>query len=312
MVADRNPAPDSRWSWVELTRLGDQLSALRLRDPAAVERVRRSLSRHGQLMAVTVFDDGVGLQIADGFKRVQAAQALGWSGLHVHVIDGAGSTAAAALVTLHQRQELTELEEGWLVRWLIREHGLSQGGIAKLMGKHKSWVSRRLMLVDSLEPTVQSDVRLGLLTPRSALSVAALPRGNQQQAAELIMNHGMTTRQAEWLVRQLRDLDSEEARRQAMEAWRPSSDASDADPSRPRPRTESELFMQDVSTLMQVGVRLEVRLLDGVIARMDIDGAAHAKATLSELSGLLVALLGVVARATEVKNEADAATLEHP
>ncbi len=259
-----------------------------------------------------VFDDGAGLQIADGFKRVHAAQALGWSGLHVHVIDADASTAAVALVTLHQRQELTELEEGWLVRWLRRKHGLSQGGIAKLMGKHKSWVSRRLMLVDSLELTVQSDLRLGLLSPRSAQSIAALPRGNQQQAAELIMNQGMTTQQAERLVRQLRDLDSDEARRQAMETWQPAPVASDADPSRPRPRTEGELLMQDVSTLMQVGVRLEVRLLDGVIARMDTDGAAHAKAASAELSGLLAALFGVLGRAIQVEDQADATTLEHP
>ncbi len=59
-----------------------------------------------------------------------------------------------------------------------------RGCIAARLGRHKSWVCRRLMLVEALDPAVQADVRLGLLMPRAAPAVGQLPRGNQPAAAE--------------------------------------------------------------------------------------------------------------------------------
>jgi len=98
---------------VDLGELGDRLSALRLCDPAALERMSRALSRHGQLTAVTAFDDGELLQVVDGFKRVHAAQRLGWRALVVCVVELSEAEATAAIRTMHQHGELTELEEGW-------------------------------------------------------------------------------------------------------------------------------------------------------------------------------------------------------
>src|ERR1019366_2128901 len=59
---------------------------------------------------------------------------------------------------LQDRRGLTELEEAWLVRSLYRDDRLGQPEIARRMSRHKSWVWRRLMLVESLEPAVQAHV----------------------------------------------------------------------------------------------------------------------------------------------------------
>ncbi len=60
------------------------------------------------------------------------------------------------------------------------------------------------MLVEALDPGVQADVRLGLIAPRAALVVSALPRGNEQQAAaRLVAQRGLTVRQAELMVDEL-------------------------------------------------------------------------------------------------------------
>ena len=305
------PSPELGSYPVDVEQLGDRLSELRLREPVAVERMRQSLSRHGQLSAVTVFDDGELLQVVDGFKRLHAAQYLGWARVRVSVVSLSEAQVPGAIVTLHQRHELTDLEEGWLVRWLYREHGLSQGAIAQQMGKHKSWVSRRLMLVESLEEVVQADVRLGLLCPRAALTVAELPRGNPQQAAELIASRGMTTRQAERLVQYLRTLESDAARQRAMPQWSDRSVAAKDPPKPARPRSEGEQLMADVATLLRVGVRVEVRLLQGRMAGLGADGREQARATLTELGALLGSLGRAIARAVETKDKLDA-TLAHP
>jgi len=172
--------------------------------------------------------------------------------------------------------------------------------VAQLVRRHKSWVSRRLLLVEGLDDAVQADVRLGLLSPRSAVAIAALPRGNQHQASVLVGKRGLTTRQTETLVRKLCELDSDEARRHRMEHG---FDDVGQPESRRAPRSDSETLRADVAKLMQLGVRLEVRLYAMQLPQQGADVVYEA---LGELAGLLDALRTVVARALALKEATDA------
>lgn len=184
--------PASEMRSVEIGSLGERLSSLRLCEAGALETVRRSLAQHGQLSAVTLFGGGEQLEILDGFKRVRAARALGLRTLLARIDNVSSVEAKLRLCELQVHRGLTELEEGWLVRSLYREDRLSQPEIAQLMSRHKSWVWRRLMLVEALAPTVQADVRLGLIVARAAVAVSRLPRGNQQAASMVVMRRGLT------------------------------------------------------------------------------------------------------------------------
>jgi ParB/RepB/Spo0J family partition protein len=190
---------------LELAQLGEQLAPLRLCDDTALEAMRRSLVAHGQLTPLVVFGAGDAYEIVDGFKRVRAARALGWTRARAHVADVGTVEAKLLIAALHDGRGLTELEEGWLVRSLYRDDHLLQPAIAQRLGRHKSWVCRRLMLVEGLDAAVQGDVRLGLLTPRAALALAALPRGNQHAAAGVVIRRGLTVRQTELMVAELLD-----------------------------------------------------------------------------------------------------------
>jgi ParB-like chromosome segregation protein Spo0J len=294
---------------VALKRLGKRLSALRLAQPAATERMRRSLDRQGQLTAVVAFDDGGKLELVDGFKRHRAAAQLGWSGLRVRVLPMQPAEAIAAIGTLHQRCGLTELEQGWMIRTLHRKHGLSQGAIGRLMSRHKSWISRRLMLVESLDEAVQADVRLGLLSPRAAVAVAALPRGNQRQAAKLVAQRGMTSRQAESMAQRLRELGSDKQREQLMGCWPDGPQRPAAKP--PRQRSEAEQLMSNIAAIKRAAVRLEVRLASRPLATLGPAPAGHVLGALSELGAVLRALDGAIARAKLVDEELNDAQLPH-
>jgi ParB-like chromosome segregation protein Spo0J len=289
---------------VPLSELGQKLSALRLRQPAADENMCRSLERHGQLTTVAAFADGEHLQLFDGFKRLRASRRLGWASLRVRTLAFDEPTATALISALHEQRGLTELEEGWIVHALCREHGLSQGVVAQWLRRHKSWVSRRLLLVEGLEQAVQGDVRLGLLAPRSALAVAALPRGNQRRAADLVIERGMTTRQAETLVRRLCELDSDQARELLMDGWPESTTTSIA---KTRPRSEREQLLADVTTLMRVGVRLEVRLLN---AAVDTSQTGVVREALTELAALVDTLGKALQRALAAQDKVDATLAE--
>jgi hypothetical protein len=42
------------------------------------------------------------------------------------------------------------LEEAWIIHALVQDDGMSQVEVAKLLGRHKSWVCRRLALIERL------------------------------------------------------------------------------------------------------------------------------------------------------------------
>ena len=285
---------------VEIATLGERLSALRLCDAEAATTVRRSLEEYGQLSAVTLFAESGRLEIIDGFKRVRAARALGWTTL-VARIDAVGSVdAKLRLRALHERRGLTELEEAWLVRSLYRDDRLSQPEIARRMSRHKSWVWRRLMLVESLDPIVQSDVRLGLLAPRAAVAVSRLPRGNQQAASTVVVRRGLTVRQTDLLVDDVLH-QPDDAAREALLARRLDGPSIGTSPG-PRPsravRNETDWMSFDILRVREIAARLEARLLATPLEVMAPAAAELISDALVHLSPVLRALEQLIATVT--------------
>lgn len=288
--------PDSETRRVPIAPLGERLSALRLCDATALAAVRRSLVQHGQLSALTLFIAGDGLEIIDGFKRVRAARALGWPTLLARIDDVGSIDAKLRLGELHDRHGLTELEEAWLVRSLYREDRVAQPEIARRMGRHKSWVWRRLMLVESLDPGVQADVRLGLIAARSAVAVSRLPRGNQQTASAVVIRRGLTVRQTDLLVAAVLE-EPDDARREALLARRLAGPAPSTPPG-PRPsratRNEADWMAADILRIHALAARLEVRLLATPLATFAPAATELMRDALARLSPVLRALDGVI------------------
>ena len=292
--------PHSETRVVQIAPLGERLSALRLCDATALATVRRSLVQHGQLSALTLFIAGDGLEIIDGFKRVRSARALGWPTLLARIDDVGSIDAKLRLRELHDRRGLTELEEAWLVRSLYREDRVAQPEIARRMGRHKSWVWRRLMLVESLDPDVQADVRLGLIAARAAVAVSRLPRGNQQTASAVVIRRGLTVRQTDLLVEEVLE-EPDDARREALLARRLAGPAPGTPPG-PRPsramRSEADWMAADILRIHALAARLEVRLLATPLATFAPAATELMRDALARLSPVLRALDGVIGSVT--------------
>lgn len=279
-----NQPPPRRASIAEL---GERLAVLRLCEAPALDAMRRSLDRHGQLTPIVAFAERDQIQTLDGFKRLRAARALGWPTVAVTIAEVAdGVDAKIRLAELHQHRGLTELEQGWLVRSLYRDDKLSQPEIARRLDRHKSWVCRRLILVEALDLAVQADVRLGLIAPRAAIALAALPRGNQVAASAVVIRRGLTVAQTERLVAELRE--QPEAARAGWIAQR--LEAAPAAPT-PRPartpRGEADGMVTDIATLVRVGARLQAQLLGTPLGAL---GAPAAEVVLDRLGALAPAL----------------------
>ena len=270
---------------VALADLGERLAALRLADAAALSAMRTSLARHGQLSPVRAFDDDGQLEVFDGFKRLRAARGLGLGQLSARVVDVDVVEATVQMRELHAGRGLTPLEEGWMVRALYRDCQLSQGAIAARLRCHKTWVCRRLMLVEALDSSVQADVRLGLL----AALVSALPRGNQTLAAGVVIRRGLTVRQTARLVRELTDAAEPAIQQAVLQRWEAQGAAAT-----PRPgcstRGVVETMARDIATIRRSAGRLQSCLVTTPLAALESGAADVVVQSLGELAGVLRAL----------------------
>ncbi len=275
---------------VSIEKLGQQLRHLRLTNAGALRQMKRSLARHGQLSALSVFcaDDGA-LEIVDGFKRAHAANELGLAELRVRVVAQNAVQAKLALPLLNGAAGLSTLEEGWLIRSLYRQDGLTQPQIGQLLCRHKSWVCRRLMLVEALDEAVQGDVRLGLLAPSAARALSRLPRDNQKTAADVVIRHGLTVSGARRLVADILQADPKSRYQLLRDLLDGQSPAPAPAPARAR-RTVAEQIVCDVASMTRLCGRLQARLLGQPMPTVGEQGVALITEALCGLQPLLDAL----------------------
>jgi ParB-like chromosome segregation protein Spo0J len=172
---------------VRLDELGHQFRRYRLRLPQAVQAMAQSLRRWGQCAPIVATLRDEKPQVLDGFTRWEAAaEVRGMTTLSVRLIDVDDRRAKAAIYGLNQTgRRPHELEEAWIVQALVREDGLSQSEVAELLGRHKSWVCRRLALLEKLCADVRQDLEVGLLSPTAAREIARLPAGNQSEVVDV-------------------------------------------------------------------------------------------------------------------------------
>jgi len=294
---------ESCWSGsVAVNELGDRLSALRLMSEPAQRAIEASLVRYGQLSPVICSREATAVSVVDGFKRLRAAVRLGWSELKVMVHESPDAGASQLLLwQSNQGNGLTDLEQAWLVRSLYREAKLTQPQIAHLFARHKSWVSRRLMLAEGLSEAVEAQLRLGLLSLTLAREVARLPRGNQEAGAKVMMRRGLSTRQAGKLVDELLMAPDEATQQQWLEGKLESCrfESESVPVKSKRQLTPGEVLLSQVASLKRSSTRLHARLLQRPLVSLGEQAQSLAVENLKELRSGLVSLCGTIEQLDE-------------
>src|SRR4051794_37120400 len=164
-----------------------------------------SLRRWGQCAPIVATVRQERPQILDGFTRREAAlQVRGMTTLAVRLVELDDRHAKAAIYGLNQTgRRPHELEEARIVQSLVRDDGLSQPEVAELLGRHKSWVCRRLALLEKLCVDVRQDLEVGLLTPTVARELARLPAGNQSEVLDVTRREALSGAELGGVVRLL-------------------------------------------------------------------------------------------------------------
>ena len=205
-----------------LDEVGEHFARYRLRSPAAERALEASLRRYGQMSPVVVFRWHDRYELVDGFKRLAAARAVREvSSLWARVIEADERSAKAAIYSLNRVSgKPSELEEAWIVHALVRDDGLPQVEVAELLGRHKSWVCRRLALIERLEEAAQAELKLGLLSPTCARQLVRLPPGNQDALLAVIRREALTVHEVAGVVDLLQRAPSRELQQYVLDAPR--------------------------------------------------------------------------------------------
>jgi ParB/RepB/Spo0J family partition protein len=187
--------------FLDLAQLGQRYRRYRLPNPDAEAAMTESFQRFGQLTPVVVCLREETYEVLDGFKRLAAARTLGLKTVTTRLLQADERVAKAAIHGLNQTGSRTqEWEEAWIIHALIREDGMTQVDVAELLCRHKSWVCRRLALVEKLADPAREDLRLGLLSTTAARSLVRLPAGHQPAVLATLHPDELTATQLDGVV----------------------------------------------------------------------------------------------------------------
>ena len=192
---------------LEILQIGTSYGRVRCLVPRQIEQMKASLTAHGQLTALVVVKRQKGLELIDGFKRHRAAEQMGWTTLRVTSMDVDEQGQWAAMLALNRASpSMSVLEEALVLREMVAM-GMTQTQIGQLLSRHKSWVSRRIGLIERLHPELVEQIREGILPPGAARRLLSLPAGNQLELATVVTHHGLGSQETELLVRLWKNAD---------------------------------------------------------------------------------------------------------
>ena len=187
---------------VAITSLDLTLAEIRIISPHRISKVKQSKGLHGQLHPIIVrpFEDHY--QVIDGLKRVYAAMELGLPVLECYILEVDLQQAKLLVLSYNRQHRSMEVwGEAMVLGDLQKHHHLNQRELSKLTGYSRCWVSRRLSLINKIDPAVVSEIKMGTLLSSQARALIKLPRGNQNEVVRVILAQKLSSRQCELLVK---------------------------------------------------------------------------------------------------------------
>jgi ParB/RepB/Spo0J family partition protein len=170
---------------LELHQLTLRYERLRKRQPAAERQLVASLAELGQQLPIVVVAEAAAANrfvLIDGYKRVRAMKRL--SRDTVRGTCWAMDEVEALLLERRLRGTREDaFDQAWLLSELRERFGWSLEELARRFHHSKSWVSRRLGLIESLPASIHEQVRAGALSAYAAMKyLLPLARANADAA----------------------------------------------------------------------------------------------------------------------------------
>lgn len=179
-------------------------------DADALEELANSIKAQGVMQPIVVRpisndqnNSVVRYEIIAGERRWRATQLAGLDTIPAVVRDvGDDAAIAMALIENIQRENLNPMEEAVAMQRLKEQYDLTHQEVADAVGKSRVTVTNLLRLI-TLTDEVRRMLERGDLEMGHARALLGLTENAQREAANNVVNKGLSVRQTEALVRNL-------------------------------------------------------------------------------------------------------------
>ena len=170
-----------------------------------IEELAASIRQHGILQPLLVRREGYEYVLVAGERRLRAAYKAGIASVPVRVVSGnENELSEMSLIENLQREDLNPIEEAQAYQDLIDRFNYTQEMIAEKVGKSRTAITNSLRLLrlgNSIKDDLfQQKISMGHARAYLGLDSPAL----QEQAHKLVLKRGLSVRQTERLVQQLK------------------------------------------------------------------------------------------------------------
>lgn len=164
-------------------------------DEEGLKELSESIKQHGIIQPLVLRRLGDKYEIIAGERRYKAATMAGLRKVPAIIsnIDD-NQSAEIALVENIQRRNLTPIEEAKSYKNLLDRGYMTQEQLAEKMGVSQSSIANKLRLLN-LVPEVQDALLQERISERHARSLLALPKEEQAEWLQKILNKRLTVRQ---------------------------------------------------------------------------------------------------------------------
>lgn len=181
-----------------------QYQPRRFFDESALEALANSIKSQGIIQPIVVrsVKGDSRFEILAGERRWRASQLAGLERIPVIFKEMSDQEAlAVALIENIQREDLNPVETAIALKRLIEEFSLTHQEVGDVIGRSRSSITNTLRLLD-LAPEVQALLSEGKLDMGHARALLSLPAKKQLVVAKQVVEHALTVRDTERLVKQ--------------------------------------------------------------------------------------------------------------
>ena len=173
-------------------------------DEKSLKDLAESIDNFGIIQPLTIRPKGEEYELIAGERRLKAAKLAGLNEVPVIIKDFDNQeTAEIALVENLQRKDLDFLEEAHAYEQLLNEFDLTQGELAKKIGKSQSTIANKLRILN-LDLDIQKKAKNPHVSERHTRILLKIDEKEiQKEILNKIINDKLTVRETEKIVNDL-------------------------------------------------------------------------------------------------------------
>ncbi|MEG0923829.1 MAG: ParB/RepB/Spo0J family partition protein [Anaerovoracaceae bacterium] len=180
-----------------------------------LNELKNSIAEFGVLQPVIVKKDKYGLYLLiAGERRLRAARLAGLTKIPAMIKETDDKDSALiSLIENVQRENLNYIEEAYAYKQLIDDYGLTQGEVARKVGKQQSTISNKIRIL-ALPKDIQEQLAENKLTERHARALLKLvEESSRKKVLQRVIDNNLNVKQTEKIIEEVLKKEEEETRK---------------------------------------------------------------------------------------------------